>query len=112
MWMIGAPPAIGYSWTIANEGDATSRGSAPSSAAIARARNVLPAPRSPTRWTTASRGSSRAISRPAAVVSSSDFASQRLSAMSHPPQPLDGLRETLGEVERGEADVAVLLFEQ
>ena len=31
MWMIGAPFAIGYSWTIANDGDATSRGSAPSS---------------------------------------------------------------------------------
>src|SRR5882724_849155 len=71
MWMTGGRPGRGYSWMIANDGEATSRGSAPSSAAMARARNVLPAPRSPTRWTIASGGSERAISRPAAAVSDS-----------------------------------------
>src|SRR3954466_7797650 len=71
MWMIGARPGTGYSCTMANDGDATSAGFAPSSAAIARTRNVLPAPRSPMRWTTASAPSVRAISRPAAAVSDS-----------------------------------------
>ena len=71
MWTTGAPFAIGYSCTIANDGELTSRGSAPSSVAMARARNVLPAPRSPIRCTTASRGNARAISRPAASVSAS-----------------------------------------
>src|ERR1019366_5972003 len=71
MWMIGAWPATRYSWTIANDGDATSSGFAPSSEAMARARKVLPAPRSPIRWTTASGASVRAIARPAASVSDS-----------------------------------------
>src|SRR3954449_829912 len=69
MWMIGARPGIGDSCTIADDGEATWAAFAPSSAAIARTRNVLPAPRSPTRWTTASGVSVRAISRPAAAVS-------------------------------------------
>src|SRR3954454_848366 len=69
--MIGGALRRGYSYTMANDGDATSRGSAPSSDAMARARNVLPAPRSPTRCTVASGSSVRAISRPAAAVSSS-----------------------------------------
>src|SRR5947208_1347470 len=57
---------------MANDGEATSRGSAPSAAAIARARNVLPLPRSPTRWTIALSESIPAISRPATIVSSSE----------------------------------------
>src|SRR5438067_10320642 len=57
---------------MANEGEATARGSAPSAAAIARARKVLPLPRSPTRWTTAFSESIAATSRPAAIVSSSE----------------------------------------
>src|SRR5688572_914085 len=69
--MIGAPFGIGYSCTIANDGELTSSGSAPSSAAMARTRNVLPDPRSPMRWTVASAGSCRAISRPNASVSAS-----------------------------------------
>src|SRR5207244_11754753 len=47
------------------------------SAVIARARKVLPLPRSPTRCTTASGASACAISRPAAIVSSSVRQSQR-----------------------------------
>src|ERR1051325_8532170 len=43
MWMIGAPFATGYSCTMANDGDDTSRGAAPSSVAMARARKVFPA---------------------------------------------------------------------
>src|ERR1051325_5818135 len=69
--MIGGRPGSGYSCTIANDGELTSRGSAPSSVAMARARNVLPLPRSPVRCTTASGGRARAISRPAASVSDS-----------------------------------------
>src|ERR1041385_7694896 len=84
MWMMGGPPATGYSCTMANDGDATSCGSAPSAAAMARTRNVLPAPRSPTRCTTASRGSSRAISRPAAAVSASVGAMKCLDRIGQP----------------------------
>src|SRR3712207_7729605 len=57
---------------MAKLGEATSSAFAPSSEAMARARNVFPAPRSPTRWTTASGGKVRAISRPAAAVSRSE----------------------------------------
>src|SRR5260221_7128929 len=71
MWMMGGRPGTGYSWMMANDGEATSSGSAPSSAAIALARSVLPAPRSPTRCTTASRERVGAMARPAAAVCSS-----------------------------------------
>src|SRR5438874_3848008 len=100
--MIGAPFGIGYSCTIANDGDATSRGSAPSSAAIARTRNVFPAPRSPMRCTVASRGRRCAISRPAAIVSDSAGQMNRL----------DRIRQFLGEIVGRESGVAHLLFQQ
>src|SRR5438105_1921913 len=99
--MIGGPVATGYSCTIANDGDATSRGSAPSSVAIARARNVFPAPRSPTRWTVASGGSMRAISRPAAAVSDSVEQTKRR----------DCIRKLFREIVRRQAGVAHLFFQ-
>jgi len=55
--------ALAVARAAAAAGEATSIAFAPSAAAIARARNVFPAPRSPTRWTTASGASVRASSR-------------------------------------------------
>src|SRR5260221_4912783 len=109
MWMMGGRPGIGSSWTMAKEGEATSRGSAPNSAAMTRARKVFPAPRSPTRWTTASGFSSCAMARPAAAVS--DSVRQRNCCTAGLSQPLNRHRQLLRQVERGQSRIAVF-FQQ